>query len=77
MTGMGGNTPILTNSRSYDTMTPTTTTPTNATIIKSNREQHHLTVEQIDVEDRDCERQGGWMDKSVDCRRWVLTIISI
>ena len=39
MTVMGGNTPILTNSYSYDTMTPTTTpttTPTNATIIKSN-----------------------------------------
>ena len=33
MTGIAGNTPILTNNQSYDTMTPTTM-PTNATIIK-------------------------------------------
>jgi hypothetical protein len=24
-------------------------------------EQHHLTVEQIDVDGRDCERRWGWM----------------
>jgi hypothetical protein len=55
-----GNTPIFTNSRSHDTNT-NNTNKRNHDQIKS--EQHHLTVEQIDVEDSGCERQWGWMDR--------------
>jgi hypothetical protein len=51
----GGNTPILTNSRSYNINT-NNKNKSNHNQIKP--EHHHLTAEQIDVEDRDCERQG-------------------
>jgi hypothetical protein len=43
-------------------------TSTPITRIKSNhnqikQEHHHLTAEQIDVDDRDCERQWGWINQ--------------